>query len=144
MKTDADYFSDWEGDAFGFGYGSGEPHVLGALKTFMGAIGRPDHAHAYDYRQLEAALTPTVAWLLINALCKVDAIEYGSSPRYGWLTPHGERLKAFIDANTLETLTDLSGRYMGDGNPPPCYPSRCNCDGEKCSNPFWAPQGRKD
>ncbi len=29
------YFSDWEGHVFGYGYGSGEPHVVPALRRFV-------------------------------------------------------------------------------------------------------------
>lgn len=102
MKTPAEYFADWESHAFGFGYGTGEPHTIGALKTFMGAVGRADAPHAYDYEKLEAACGPVAAWLLINALCRhgVDVIEYGTSPRYGWLTEEGRKLKAFIDEHS--------------------------------------------
>lgn len=110
-KTIEQYFADWESNAFGFGYGTGEPHTLAALKGFFGAMGRNDNPDAYDYRTLEAALTPTVAWLMINALCREDVIEYGTSSRGGWLTPTGKALKTFVDSKSTlmertMTLTD--------------------------------------
>jgi hypothetical protein len=134
-------FRDWENSAFGFGYGSGEEHVMAALKTFFGAVGRDDHPHAYDYKRLENACGATVAWLLINALCRHQSrvIEYGTSPRYGWLTPEGERLKAFVDARSAEDLA----RICCEGGDDTCYPDACNCgpngyeEGRRCDNPFW-------
>lgn len=146
-------FADWEGNAFGFGYGSGEPHVLAALKTFFAAFGvqfpagpfgpgdKEPRPNSYDYEKLEAAVTPTVAWLIINVLGHQDIIEYGTSPRYGWLTPHGERLKAFVDAHTADELVEICcGRSEDDMG---CTPRYCNCgpngyeEGRRCDNPFW-------
>lgn len=91
-KTLEQNFADWEGNAFGFGYGTGEPHTLRALKGFFDALGTENGAHCYNYEKLEEALTAPVAWLLINILCRhgADVIEYGTSPRYGWLTTEGE------------------------------------------------------
>ena len=140
VKSLDDNFTDWESNAFGFGYGSGEEYIIPALKTFFAAIGRDDSAHGYDYQKLEAAVDPLPAWLLINVMCRVDIFEYGTSPRYGWLTPHGERLKAFIDSKTADELAQLTCR---DEDYTPCYPNACNCGprgyekGRKCNNAFW-------
>ena len=129
MKSDVDYFKDWESYVFGFGYGTGEEHVIPALKRFLGAV--PTDTN-YDYHTLEAACGPTVAWLLINTLCGCDIIEYGTSPRYGWLTKQGKALRNFI----LEASRDmLLGQISEDSTP--CYPDYCNCDGDECENPFW-------
>lgn len=141
-RVTAKHFADWEGHAFGFGYGTGEEHTIAALKTFMAHVGRKDAAHAYDHEVLSAALTPTVAWLLINALCRhgVAVIEYGTSPRYGWLTSEGLILKAFIDGHTVDQLCEMTVR---DEAAYICYPDACNCgpDGydpkRKCPNPLW-------
>lgn len=137
-KTADQHFVDWEGHVFGFGYGSGEEHVLPALKTFLGAM---DAEGRYDYRAIEAVLNPTIAWLLINALCHDGAIEYGSSPRFGWLTPKGVALKAYVTSKTAEELVEIiTDRDMDDV---PCFPDGCNCgpDGYKagrvCGNPFF-------
>lgn len=136
-------FIDWESHVFGFGYGTGEPHVLGALKHFMDAVGRDDAPHAYDYKRLEVHCGKTVAWLLINALCRhgVDIIEYGTSPRGGWLTDEGIALKQFVDAKSVDELvtlcTDRDEHYIV------CGPDCCNCgpngyeEGRRCPNPFW-------
>lgn len=138
-KSLEDHFVDWEGSAFGFGYGTGEPHTIAALKAFFGCLGHI-YAHQYDYEVVEKGLTPTVAWLMINALCRVNVIEYGSSPRYGWLTPQGERLKAFVDKHTADELYAFTNRGEDYVH---CYPTACNCgpnghvEGKKCDNPFW-------
>lgn len=135
MKTPAQYFADWEGDTFGCGYGTGEPHTITALSGFMSVC--PEKGN-YDYADLERALSPATAWLLINALCKARIIEYGTSPRYGWLTPAGVALKDFMSTQTLPQLIEAAC-----GHDDPCYPDVCNCgpDGAgpewRCDNPFW-------
>ena len=77
------HFADWECYVFGFGYGTGEGHVLAALKRFM-ELTPSEHAdmRCYDHKVLERELGPAVAWLLINVLGHADVIEYGSSSRY--------------------------------------------------------------
>lgn len=134
-KTPADFFRDWEGHAFGFGYGTGEPAIVPTIKTFLAAFGRDDSPHAYDHAALERAVGAPAAWLLINRFCQLNAIEYGTSPRYGWLTARGERLRDYFATKTadelLEDLVEPEGYYG-------CYPDHCNCDGpSKCVNPFW-------
>lgn len=132
MKAADDYFTDWEGVAFGFGYGTGEEYTIPALKSFLAAV--PAEGN-YDYEALEAACGPAVAWLLINVLCREDIIEYGTSPRFGWLTSEGKALKAYVDAHDAEQLYEAAaGR---DENYIPCYPDHCNCAGDPCHNPFW-------
>lgn len=140
-KTIDENFRDWHDNVFGYGYGTGEQYTLPALKTFFATVGRdPEYPRGYDYRHLEEALTPTVAWLLINTLCnhRVDVIEYGVSPRHGWLTPEGEALKAYIDGKTLDEL-----RALSKADPEGCVPDVCNCGpngyekGRICPNPFW-------
>ena len=134
MKTIADHFSDWESHVFGFGYGTGEPHTIQALRTFFDACGNAP-SHAYQYDKLESLLTPTVAWLLINALCHADIIEYGTSPRFGWMTtPYGKELFRFVTTHDVQTMIDLANR---DQEYTPCYPDYCNCDDGPCQNPFW-------
>lgn len=140
MKTLAQYFTDWESHVFGFGYGTGEPYTVLAVQGFLACC---PSGGAYDYRVLESQLGPLPAWLLINRLCAhgVDIIEYGTSPRYGWLTIEGHRLKAFTDAAPTEELIKLA--VMRGTDYPYCYPDACNCgpngyeEGRKCGNPFW-------
>lgn len=132
-KTLDAYFCDWEASALGFGYGSGEAHVIPALRAFMGCI--PNRG-GYDYTELEARVGPEAAWLLINLLCHQGIIEYGSSPRFGWLTPEGKALQAYILSHTPNELVELAASRRGEYVP--CYPDHCNCDGARCDNPFWA------
>lgn len=140
MKSLDDHWTDWEAHVFGYGYGSGEPHTIPALKTWFEAVGRDDAPHGYDYEKLERASGPTVAWLLINALCKADVIEYGTSPRFGWLTEYGEALKAYVDSKSADELLMLTCRTEDYVH---CYPTACNCgpkgfeEGRRCGNPFW-------
>ena len=133
-------WADWEGNAFGFGYGTGEPHTIPALRKFLLACNRDNSGRTYEYETLEAELGAPVAWLLINTLCKhgIDIIEYGTSPRYGWLTEKGEALRHFMLSHDEETLIRLACEHDE-----PCYPNACNCgpqgyvEGRVCPNPFW-------
>lgn len=136
QKSNEDAFADWEGDVFGFGYGTGEDHIVPALKAFLAGI--PDEG-AYDHRSLENAVGAAPAWFLINALCRADIIEYGTSPRFGWLTPQGKALQAFTRSRTTEELLDATCR---DENYVHCYSDCCNCQGGShnhgCkNNPFF-------
>lgn len=141
-KTLEESFVDWEAETFGFGYGTGEPHVLASLKGFFDALGTDHSPTAYDYEKLETAIGAPVAWLLINILCRHEThiIEYGSSPRFGWLTGEGEALKAFVDSRTVGELVDIC---CGSGEHDYCAPNTCNCGpdgyekGKNCPNPFW-------
>lgn len=133
MKTIEQHFADWEARVFGFGYGSGEEPILLALKSFLAAMPEDN----YDYRNIEAAVTPTVAWLLINTLAHDDKIEYGTSPRFAWLTKSGNALSRFIGERSIDQLvaaTNQGSDYIH------CFPDYCNCDNGDCrfSNPFWA------
>ena len=133
MKTEKEHFSDWESHVFGYGYGTGEPVIVPALVRFMAVI--PDNG-GYDFRELERVTSPETAWLLINALCHADLIEYGTSPRFGWLTPQGRALRRFVADWSLEDLvrfcSERPERFV------PCMPDYCNCDDGPCHNPFWA------
>jgi hypothetical protein len=134
-KGDDEFFIDWENHVFGFGYGTGEEHVISALRQFFTLL---RDGRSYWYEDLEAALTPTVAWLMINVLCHADVIEYGTSPRGGWLTSSGQALAQYMKSKSVEELLEL------EIDPPEyihCYPDRCNCAAHHrpapCDNPFW-------
>lgn len=111
-------FCRWENDCFGFGYGNGELHVMKSLKSFLSlCIGENCQ---YDFKNLEKFLGGEVTWLLINALCrsphdrrlrKDSAVEYGTSPRFGWLTKEGKELKEFCENKTAEQLCDILDHY---------------------------------
>lgn len=141
-RTLESYFIDWEAEAFGFGYGSGEPHTIPALRTFFVLCPPPESdRRGYDYQVLEHALTPAVAWLLISALGKADVIEYGTSPRYAWLTPKGYRLREFMLGKTPDELVELV--CSADQEHPFCSRHYCNCGpngyekGKTCPSPFF-------
>lgn len=137
VKTLDQNFIDWEANYFGLGYGTGEPHTLTALKTFFATIKELDRGtFPYDYRKLEVALRPAVVWLLITILVRADVIDYGTSPRFGWLSPEGQRLKEFFATKTIGELVDLTA---ADSDYIHCYPGVCNCGsgGYVCNNPFW-------
>lgn len=134
MKTLEQYFVDWETHIFGYGYGTGEAHVFRALKTFFDAI--PDTGR-YDYTVLEKAVTPSVTWLLINILIRDEKIEYGTSPRYGWLTKDGKALADFVKAHSIVELNNI---IFNDSRMFNCEPKLCQCDdGTNCTydNPFY-------
>lgn len=136
-KTLEDYFTDWENHVFGFGYGTGEAYTIQALKAFFDHF-TPENK-AYDYRELEADLGNVVAWMMINVMGHADVIEYGSSPRFAWLTPKGMALRNFIATKTAGELVELTAR---DENYIICSPDACNCgerghvEGRICPNPF--------
>jgi hypothetical protein len=141
-KSIDEQFIDWESWVFGFGYGMGELRTLHALKQFMDLCKYQDGGiYLYDHRQLETVLDDTVAWLMINILCHADILDYGTSPRHGWLSKNGVALKQFIESKTDEQLyklvTSTNEDYIH------CGPDYCNCgpDGyvkdQKCKNVFW-------
>lgn len=142
-KTIEQSFIDWEAHVFGFGYGTGEDYTIPALKALFAAVGDERGTRCYDHEALAKAVTPTVAWLLINTLAKAGMLEYGSSPRYGWLTPEGEALQAFLAAMSNDRLIELSTEVGRDLDYVICAPDACNCgprgyqEGVKCRNPFW-------
>jgi hypothetical protein len=136
-KTLDDYFADWEAHVFGYGYGTGEEHTIPALRHFFSSMPK---SGCYDYQNLETTVGPEVAWLLINILCRADIIEYGSSPRFGWLTPQGKSLREFLEPHTVDELVAITRR---DEDYAHCFPDGCNCGPEGydenriCQNPFW-------
>jgi hypothetical protein len=141
-KTIEQHFTDWESHVFGYGYGTGEEFIIPALRQFLELCARTENG-GYHHEKLSAVLTPTVAWLLINILCDADIIEYGTSPRGGWLTSKGQRLKEFVLARTVDELLELTCRTMEDDGHDHCSPDFCNCGpngyepNKRCPNPFW-------
>lgn len=106
MMTNLD-FKGWEQEAFGYGYGTGEEPVLTAVRDFFAWVEEEGDVKKYDYEVMENKLGKTVAWLLINVMCKTGIIEYGTSPRYGWLTAKGRELMDFFGENPLEEMYDI-------------------------------------
>jgi hypothetical protein len=138
MKSLDHQFRDWNNYFIGYGYGTGEVYTLEALKKFMEAV---EIGGMYDYRTLEKAVTPVAAWLLINLLIDADIIEYGTSPRHGWLTPAGNELKKFVTLHTSKELFDICCTSMFGEFYIYCCPEFCNCtDQSPCitQNRFWS------
>src|SRR5208282_2288316 len=137
-KTIDEYFIDWEQSTFGHGYGTGEQYIMPILKKFFELTEHkndkvPDF---YNYKTLENSLGKEVTWLLINILCGVDILDYGTSPRFGWLSPQGLKLKKFLNSKTENELYALCTLYNTDYIG--CMPNFCNCEEkDKCNNPFW-------
>jgi len=135
IKAIEDYFTDWESHVFGYGYGTGEEYTIDALRVFMELT-----ENRYDYRILEQEMGVHTAWLMINILCRADIIEYGSSPRFGWLSAKGERLREFMAGKSRSDLIALTEKDQTYSH---CYPDACNCGPEGydpslvCQNPFW-------
>ena len=131
MKVTDKYFIDWESSIFGYGYGTGEQYTLKALKDFMKYL----DDSSYDYDTLERKMgSKTVAWLMINILCHADILEYGTSPRYGWLSEKGILLREYLKNKTVDQLyelTNVNSDYVH------CYKTHCNCDVVKCLNPLF-------
>lgn len=124
------HFIDWESNTFGYGYGTGEIHTILVLKKFF--INLPKDGQ-YNYEKMEEALGAEQFWLLLNILCHADIIDYGTSPRYGWLSDKGQILREYVDsksATDLYELTSVDQEYVH------CYPDHCNCE-TKCKNPLF-------
>lgn len=138
-KTLEHHFLDWIDEHLSYGYGSGEPHTIPALKSFLSLCNEGTYGHQYDYNKLEEKLGGISTWLFINILCDARLIEYGTSPRFAWLTKEGQALRDFMLSHSDEELVLMVCNNENDG----CTRSYCNCspDGyiEKklCHNPFW-------
>jgi hypothetical protein len=124
------HFRDWEAHVFGYGYGTGENFIIPLLIRFFTILHQDGH---YEHEFLESEFGGSAAWLLINTLCHADILEYGTSPRYGWLTEKGKLLRDYFkDKMPDEVCAVLE---YGEENVP-CYPEHCNCGGN-CNNPLF-------
>lgn len=138
MKTIEQHFYDWFSGVFEYGYGSGDEPMLVALRDFMTCCKPPNGS--YDYRDLEAKMGKIVTWLMINTLCHAGIIEYGTSPRFGWLTPQGNAVRTYLCDRPWEQVTAAyeTIQTMECGDYVSCFPDHCNCEeGHKCANPFF-------
>jgi hypothetical protein len=130
------YFIDWEAYVFGYGYGTGEHHVIPLLKRFFNCLESGEDCKPYKYDELQEKLGHEQTWLLINVFCHADIIEYGTSPRFGWLTEKGKRLYKFIAEHSADDLINIV--QSRDQEYYPCHPDYCNCHKDTpCVNPFW-------
>jgi hypothetical protein len=122
--TDKD-FIDWESHVFGYGYGTGEQYTIEGLRIFF-ELCNENTGTAYDHEKLEERMTAPTTWLFINILCKAGIIEYGTSPRHGWLTKAGEMLKDYMLSKTFNELYEMVTNDSGSG----CFPDLCQCGTE--------------
>ena len=118
------HFREWEQEAFGYGYGTGETYILPALHAFFLHL---EDGHAYTAATMEEGLGGTAAWLLINVLCRTQMLDYGTSPRFGWLTRQGQRLRDYVLSKTPEELYEIVTQDM-DPAQPLCSRTFCHCE----------------
>lgn len=133
-------FIDWFSENFGYGYGDGEQYIIPALTGFLYHC--PEDGN-YDYEVLEKHIGKAEVWFLMNVLCKERFIEYGTSPRFGWLDDKGKLLKQYLGQKTADELYELVMTDSGDTH---CGSHYCNCGehgyeaGRKCDNPLFTPE----
>lgn len=111
LKTEelAYKFHKLEGEAFGYGYGTGEKHIVPLLKEFVTLCMKD--GGSCDSLEIEKVMGPANTWFLINALCRVDFLEYGTSPRYCWID-HSEEMRSianFIVHCPSDELYEITG-----------------------------------
>lgn len=126
------YFIDWENYVFGYGYGTGDKPVLNTIKKFFEMCNK-DNFYSYS----ASDTTDSSIWLLINIFCHNNIIEYGGSPRNGWLTLTGQALKSYIDTRSIDQLYNLITAVSWDYQY--CVPGEggCLCEIKSCVNPFF-------
>jgi hypothetical protein len=105
-------FREWEQAYLGYGYGTGEAYICPALHAFFAAL---EEGRSYQHTILEQRFGGLAAWLLINLLAHADIIEYGTSPRFGWLTPRGTILRDYVLSKTPAELTDIASACEPEG-----------------------------
>ena len=125
------HFKDWENLVFGYGYGSGERFIMFGLKDFLSFIPKEGN---YDFEKLEEGVGSLVAWLFINLFCHNDLIEYGTSPRFSWLTEKGKILKEYFEGKTVDELLQILEEESVI-----CMPTYCNCKIKEGKNPCGNP-----
>lgn len=130
-------FIDWFSEYLGYGYGTGEEYTIPALKGFLEAC---TDGRSYDHEYITEKIGGASTWFLMNVLCKTDLIEYGTSPRFGWLTERGIMLRNYVSQKSEDELYEL---VMVDSDYTHCSPNYCNCgkngyeEGRKCDNPLF-------
>jgi len=130
-------FADWHAAYFGYGYGSGEEFWIPALHDLFGKVMAERTSYAYD--QLERMFGGLAAWLLINTLCEARVLEYGTSPRFGWLAQEGELLRDYFVSRTPEQVSEVACSSRDDR----CLVNWCNCTmTAKPCNPLFGGGGK--
>lgn len=116
-------FVDFMGAYFGYGYGSEAEYFIPALKMFFELL---KDGNNYDHKSIINEFGGLAAWLLINILCGADILEYGISPKYGWLSEKGEMLRDYLANKTVDDLIVICNSIDVD-----CGLDYCNCDNGK-------------
>ena len=104
-------FYKWFDEHFGYCYGSGVPEIVNLLLLFFSVI---PWRKPYKHTNIEVLLGVPAAWLLINLFCIDRVVEYGVSPRCGWLTEKGNSLRVFMCAQGKARLLEIIEK--GDDN----------------------------
>jgi len=158
-KTLDNYFYDWFGEVFGYLYGTGEQYVVPALKEFLSYYKREafaplgiDELVTNLSQPPLTTLTPATIWMLVNTLNAYDILDYGISPRYGWLTDEGFELRKYLDDHSVRHILDVlfqehesTKNVMMSCNVGTTIYS-CSCEdrdvdkGIRCINPFINPE----
>jgi len=109
------------------------------LRDFFDNLGVDfgDSFSKYGYRtkELEKCMNPTVLWLLINVLCKAYILEYGTSPRNGWLTKRGICLHEYFKTKTDDELYDIINSVDMTYNH--CSSTHCCCGKGEWNKPCF-------
>jgi hypothetical protein len=111
VAMDEREFCTWYGDTLGYGYGTGDVHFCHALVTFLRHC---RETGSYTYTTMQDALGEAAFWFFLNTLCHAGLVDYGTSPRYGWLSEEGKRLADFVkdyDADRLYNLVMTAEPY---------------------------------
>lgn len=133
MITDK-HFIDWESYVFGYGYGTGEPHIFEALKKFFQSMHESPRGNlGYGYEAIEKEMGSMAAWLLLNTLLHADILSYGTSPRFGFLNPSGTALAEYLRDKTVDQLCEI---VDVDEHHVYCFPKMCQCE-KPCENPLF-------
>lgn len=122
VKSDDEVFKDWFNDTYGYGYGTGEKPILTAIMIFLGNCSSNEN-HIYSYDEIEKVIGKAATWMLISVFCKQDLVDYGTSPRFAWLTEKGKWLLNYLKGKSLQYLYSLV-MYNSFSE---CSSEYCNC-----------------
>lgn len=121
LTDDDRMFASLCSDKLGWGAYGGDEALYPALRSFLMwcTPSEGSGVPAYDYRDVSEVIGAAAAWLLVYALVRADLVEYGTSPRFGWLTPEGCWLRDYVKNRTPEQLADVhqaddGRRMLGD------------------------------
>lgn len=88
----------------------GDESLYGTLKIFFESIEvrvKPDYRIlSYDYRVLSETVGSSAAWMLIYQFSHLGWINYGTSPRFGWLEEAGVWLHKYVLSKTVDELIE--------------------------------------